>query len=87
MYLKRPLISQIRKNPKHDSAIDGRLHTVELNPQFARWFDMGVHLLVTCSTEHGMHTRHRREAGNANEYKKRNGAESQGIEAQPNEAQ
>lgn len=48
---------------------------------------MGVHLLAFCSSEHGMHTRGKREAGNANEYEKRRRAESQGIEAQPNEAQ
>lgn len=70
-----------------DSAIGGTVHTVGLNPQIARWFDMGVHLLAICSSEHGMHTRDKREAGNANEHEKRNRAESQGVEAQPNEAQ
>jgi len=48
---------------------------------------MGVHILAYCSSEHGMHTRGKREAGNANEYEKRRRAESQGIEAKPNEAE
>jgi len=48
---------------------------------------MGVLILTICSSEHGMHTRHRREAGNANEYEKRNRAESQGVEAEPNETE
>jgi hypothetical protein len=53
----------------------------------ARWFDMGVRLLLFCSTEHGMHPRLRREAVNANEYAERRGAKSQGYEAEPTTAQ
>ena len=52
----------------------------------ARWFDMVVRILLFCSTEHGMHTRPRREAVNANEYAERRGAKSQGFEAEPTTA-
>ena len=48
---------------------------------------MVVRILLFCSTEHGMHTRPRREAVNANEYAERRGAKSQGYEAEPNAAQ
>lgn len=52
----------------------------------ARWFDMLVRILLFCSTEHGMHTRPRREAVNANEYAEKRGAKSQGFEAEPTTA-
>jgi|APSaa5957512493_1039668.scaffolds.fasta_scaffold11188_2 hypothetical protein len=52
----------------------------------ARWFDMVVRILLFCSTEHGMHTRPRREAVNANEYAEKRGAKSQGFEAEPTTA-
>ncbi len=47
---------------------------------------MVVRILLFCSTEHGMHTRPRREAVNANEYAEKRGAKSQGYEAEPNAA-
>jgi|TARA_B110000196_G_scaffold263633_1_gene235923 hypothetical protein len=70
-----------------DSALDDRVSSRFLFQVNARWFDMGVRLLLFCSTEHGMHARPRREAVNANEYEERRGAKSQGFEAEPTTAQ
>ena len=70
-----------------DSALNLRVRSRLLFLINARWFDMGVRLLLFCSTEHGMHPRLRREAVNANEYAERRGAKSQGYEAEPTTAQ
>ena len=67
----------------HDSASSKWPNSRGLNRRNARWFDMVVRILLFCSTEHGMHTRPRREAVNANEYAERRGAKSQGYEAEP----
>ena len=71
----------------HNSALSERVISRLLYLQNARWFDMVVRILPFCSTEHGMHTRPRREAVNANEYAEKRGAKSQGFEAEPNAAE
>tara|TARA_B110000444_G_scaffold103036_1_gene97305 strand:+ start:38544 stop:38762 length:219 start_codon:yes stop_codon:yes gene_type:complete len=70
----------------HDSASRQRVFSDLMLQVNARWFDMVVRILLFCSTEHGMHTRPRREAVNANEYAEKRGAKSQGYEAEPNAA-